>query len=329
MRHAALTLSLGSCLVACSGAPADAPPPADGAVAADGGGGEGGGDLATGGAADLASPPDLAPACSGRPPEAPGTSMRTLRFGNLNRGYLLRVPAGYDASRPTPLVLGFHGFTDSATNFTNGTGLGAAADRRGYLYAAPQGSGLLPSWNAGACCGEASGLKVDDTGFIKALLDELARGFCLDAKRVYVTGFSNGAFFTNRLGCELADRVAAIAPVSGGLVFSPCAPARPLPYLTFHGTADTVVGYNGNQGLRFPSAQQNLEDWARRNGCTGAATVTFQMGATRCDSYAQCGGGATTTLCTLTGEDHSWPDGKFGIVATPTILDFFARFSLP
>lgn len=324
-----LLLMVGSLgLAACGAEPAT--PPDGGGVAADLASADPV-DLADPPPADLASPADLTPAaaCEGRPLEMPGDSTRTLRFANKDRTYILHVPTGYDPRRAYPLVLGFHGFTGNSREFLDGTGLPAEADRRGALVVAPQGTGVLPGWNAGACCGEAQFNKVDDIGFVRALLDTLEKGLCVDPKRVYATGFSNGSFFSNRIGCEIADRVAAIATVSGGLVFSPCNPARPIPVLAFHGTKDGTVDYNGNAGLGFPSATKSFTDWAQRDGCMGMSAVTLQSGKTRCEGYTQCRAGVVATLCTLTDGTHSWPDGKLGIVATPTIFDFFGQFRLP
>ena len=61
-------------------------------------------------------------------------------------------------------------------------------------------------------------------------LDRMERASCIDSSPVYANGVSNGGGFTARLGCEMADRLAAIAPVAGG--YDPlkrCKPARPLP----------------------------------------------------------------------------------------------------
>ena len=55
-----------------------------------------------------------------------------------------------------------------------------------------------------------------NTGFISALIDSLTADLNIDTTRVYATGMSNGAFMTYTLGCELSDRIAAIAPVAGG-----------------------------------------------------------------------------------------------------------------
>lgn len=47
------------------------------------------------------------------------------------------------------------------------------------------------------------------------MLDALGREPCVDARRVYATGLSNGGVMAHRPGCELSDRIAAIAPVAG------------------------------------------------------------------------------------------------------------------
>lgn len=86
-------------------------------------------------------------------------------------------------------------------------------------------------------------------GAVAALLDQLEGIACVDPDRVFATGISNEAFLAHRLGCELADRIAAIAPVAGGNLMLVCDPARPVSVLQFHGLADAVVPFEGFGGF--------------------------------------------------------------------------------
>src|SRR5207245_9792272 len=93
---------------------------------------------------------------------------------------------------------------------------------------------------------------VDDVGFTLALLDKVERLISVDARRVYATGMSNGAMMAYRLGIEASTRVAAIAPVSGGMDVTDFHPARPLPVMHFPSVDDPRAPYHGGLGPPFP-----------------------------------------------------------------------------
>src|SRR5581483_1221143 len=138
-----------------------------------------------------------------------------------------------------PVVLAFHGGGSNAMQMADFCGLNAKADGAGFIVAYPEGSGRLArdhTWNGGNCCGYAMEQKVDDVGFVRVLLDDLAWRARIDTKRVYATGMSNGAVMAYRLASELADRIAAIAPVAGPMGTATCKPSRPVSVMHFHGT---------------------------------------------------------------------------------------------
>ena len=138
----------------------------------------------------------------------------TIPSGGLMRTANVHVPASYDPTAGMPLVLDFHGYSSNADQEALLSGMNGKADSAGFIAIHPRGH-RQPSWNAGACCGQAVTDSVDDIGFVKDLLDTAADRLCVDAHRIFVTGMSNGGFLSNRIGCELADRIAAIAPVAG------------------------------------------------------------------------------------------------------------------
>ena len=144
-----------------------------------------------------------------------GTASKTLEFGGRTRNYLVHPPKGYDGKSSLPLVLVLHGAIQGATNVERMSGMSAKADKENFLAVYPNGtsgSGLAPTWNAGACCGYAQMNKVDDVGFLRALIDRLEHDYPIDPKRVFATGISNGGMMSYRLACEMADRIAAVAP---------------------------------------------------------------------------------------------------------------------
>ena len=154
----------------------------------EGNGGLGGDELGDGGSgADAGSSPDmtLVPDCVGKSlPAMLGTQNRTISIGSSKRTYVLHIPPGYDPTRFTQVVFAFHGFTNQATDFTKSIGIETASDQRNFIAVIPQGSGLIPSWNAGGCCGEAQTLGTDDVGFVKQLLTSLRAEFCVDLRPV-------------------------------------------------------------------------------------------------------------------------------------------------
>jgi polyhydroxybutyrate depolymerase len=265
-----------------------------------------------------------------------GDSVRRLMWGGVERIYRVHVPRSLDATRPAMVVLNFHGFLSFAEQQADWSNMNEAADARGFIAVHPEGRDT--SWNAGVCCGLAQSRGDDDVGFVRALLDALARDLCVDARRVYATGFSNGAFLANRLGCELSDRIAAIAPVSGDVGVARCAPSRHVPVMHFHGDADLVVPYAGSPALGFTSVNDSVRGWATRNGCATSVVSTFDRGDTRCVAFERCPDDGEVVLCTIRGGGHTWPGGDVSALggltgraldATPAMLDFFARHPMP
>ncbi|MEZ4470106.1 MAG: hypothetical protein R3F60_04715 [bacterium] len=257
-------------------------------------------------APDVSLPPDASvpPAGDGCGRD-PGANDRTwtLTHQGRERRFRVHVPAGYDRTRPTDVVLDFHGRGVSPELHLLQNGMLAAADRRGFIAVHPTGDASDLTWNAGVCCGAAMTSGADDVGFVAAMVDELAAALCVD--RVFATGLSNGGFFAHRLACDRADLVEGIAPVAGTLGVL-CQPSRPVPVLHFHGTGDQVVPYEGFFG--FVSVAETMAAWARANGCRDARDAVFTQGDVRCEAWQGCA--APVVLCTVEGGGHTWPGGR-------------------
>ncbi|MCP3100151.1 hypothetical protein LZ198_14845 [Myxococcus sp. K15C18031901] len=329
----ALLATLLSGLVACSSSSATRP--------------EGPGDESPGPATAGEPPVPERAACSGLT-VGPGTHDWTVRHAGRERQYRVHVPPGYDATRPTPVVLAFHGFGSTGRQLESRIQLSALADTEGFLAVYPQGLGARQlsgesakeggyGWNAGACCGLPQVSGVDDVGFVDALLADLDTRVCVDPRRTFATGFSNGGFFAYRLACERAGRFAAIVPVAGMEGVSPCAPSRPVPVLHFHGTADPVILYGGGENIPFghpyPSAEESVLRFARRAGCT-ATRETWRQGGSACVEHTGCTPeGATATLCSAEGAGHVWPEASTpsntGLDATREAWRFFQAHPRP
>ena len=215
----------------------------------------------------------------------------SVTVGGAPRDYELHLPKGKAPAEPAPLVLVFHGGGGNAANAMRMSGMNAKADAEGFIVAYPDGSGPRPdallTWNAWRCCGPALDKKVDDVAFVRALVDDLARHYPVDRKRVYATGFSNGAMLTYRLGCELGDVFAAIAPVAGALNSYDCGTGPKVSVIAFHGTADKHVRFEGGlPEIQFDrhkradnGVQFAIDTWKKRDACSGEPSVGFDFTA--------------------------------------------------
>ena len=295
-------------------------------------------DVAADAVADVATPLGCGGAVSS------GTKTASLGFGGKVRSYLVHVPKGYSGSQTYPVVFAFHGLSDNAAKMEAMTGFDALADKEGFLGVYPDGLTDFTggSWNAGNCCGAAKTAYADDVGFTLAILADLNTHFCTDAKRVFATGFSNGAYMVHRLACEKADVFAAIAPVSGEINIGACMPSRAISVLEFHGTSDPVVPYGGG-GMTGGawSVDETFAFWRDNAVCAEPkAQPISKNGDATCTGFSLCKGYAAVELCVIDKGGHQWPNSPAGaspfvgkmskdIDATATIWAFFKQHPLP
>lgn len=260
-------------------------------------------------------PPHHSAGCAAGTPTtyAPGTTEGSI-FVPGTRTFRVHVPPGYVAGQPAPLVLMFHGGGGSGRQLQlRSARMDAVADREGFITVYPDGTGVLATWNGGLCCGRAVQDGVDDVAFVSALLDHLEGALCIDRRRVFASGMSNGAIMSHRLACELSERIAAIAPVAGTIGVSTCAPARPVPVMQVHGTDDGHVPWDGGvgcgpAGVAFVPVPVTMDGWRVRNGCGPGSSERFTEGNGRCSAFEGCA--APVVLCALEGGGHSWPGGE-------------------
>ena len=175
--------------------------------------------------------------------------MLKVRSANRDRLVDVHVGAGYDPTKGFPLVLAFHGFSNTSGTVQAQSRFAEIADQEGFVVAFPHG--VATSWNAGTCCGTAWTDAIDDVGFARKIVETLDEELCLDPRRVHAAGFSNGGFLAYRLACEASEVFASVASVAGVLGLSPerCTPPRPVPVLDVHGTADLVVPFGGGSPI--------------------------------------------------------------------------------
>jgi polyhydroxybutyrate depolymerase len=271
---------------------------------------------------------------------------QTLSYHGTERSYVIRVPGDMaNGNERVPLVLVLHGGGGNAENVEKVTGFTDKAKREGFIVVYPEGTGRrknkLLTWNAGHCCGYAMENRVDDVGFINALMNKLIEIYPIDPKRIYATGMSNGGMMTHRLGMELSNRFAAIAPVVGTVFGDEKSPAHPVSAIMLNGLHDKSVPYQGGppgghftgawDGTPAKPALEQAAFWANADGCTGNTTKDHHATFTRWQY--QCPAGHAVELYLIDDNGHAWPGGKKGsflgdkpsstFQGTDVIWDFF------
>lgn len=204
----------------------------------------------------------------------------------------LYIPSGYDPQTPLPFVMLLHGRGNTGQGEEDYMMLRPLSEARLFLYCYPDATDSLisgfgtvwnfHSWNDADAA--AFGIpNVDDVGYLRSVIEEIARRFAMDRKRVYLVGGSNGGSMAYRMACECADLVAGIASRAGTMFldFGLCQPSGPVNILHYHGTADAELHYEGGaltipsapfNTFPFPSVMRNLQNWAGYNGASNLTT---------------------------------------------------------
>ncbi len=268
--------------------------------------------------------------------------------------YAVQVPKDYDGTKPVPMVLVLHGAGGGGEAYLKNAGWAKKADEAGFLAVAPDGLPAGPDaepsfltnprlWNSGQLRPLSPRAAIDDKVFFTALLDDVAKRWKLDPDRVYLTGHSNGGGMTFRLGFEMSERFAALAPVASGFWIVPrrSTPKRPLPTLFIIGTEDPLVPLAGGErtlpwGKSYvPPMERTLENWSKAQGCPYEAKVRKDENGVKVVDYGPGTDGVMFTVVYIEGHGHGWPGGKAllnsammgpissKVDATDMIWDFF------
>jgi polyhydroxybutyrate depolymerase len=244
----------------------------------------------------------------------------------LQRSYIVHLPAAYDKRQVRPLVLVLHGGGSEARTMNPLTDFNVLADKEGFVAVYPEG--YEHNWNDGR--GDpgikAQAENIDDVAFISALIDRLVQDLNINKNMVYVTGISNGAMMSNRLGSELSDKIAAIAPVAGNIpqkTISIWSPARPVSALIINGTEDPLVPFNGGDVSflslkrgKVVSVAETVKFWVSKDVCP-VLPKTEQLPhlsatdptSTTVETYTGCKDGTEVVLYKVNEGGHTWPGG--------------------
>jgi polyhydroxybutyrate depolymerase len=274
---------------------------------------------------------------------------------DTRRRYLVHIPKSYDGETPVPVLMVLHGGGGSAAFAYRVHGWPELSEKAGFLAVFPEATPEHPDrpislwdnlriWNDGSGRSEVSKRNVDDVGYLSAVLDDVQADFVVDASRIYVTGFSNGASMSFRVGVELADRFAAIAPVSGHLCLEDPRPSRALSMLYIAGLADPINPFDGGLvvtpwGSRRnkPPIMESIHAWLRLIQASEDPASVQQVDGVRRARYGPGGTGCQVQLCTIEGQGHEWPGAQRTLPhrisgpqtdklhASEAVWDFFAN----
>lgn len=291
-----------------------------------------------------------------------GEPAGSMNCDGLKRTYLIHIPSSYDKTKSAPLVIALHGGGSSGKNMVNLTlgGFNALADKEGFIVVYPDA--VERQWNDGR-----TGVKyrfhkieqINDVSFISALIDRLIKEYKIDNKRVYVTGISNGAIMTYRLGYELAEKITAIAPVDGLMapsVIKKAKPVSPISVLIMNNVKDPAVPWEGGE-IGFPGYSQgkrgkglsvfdSVKFWVNHNQCLTPPAITLEKDRDPNDGTRvrkevyQNKDGTEVILYAIEGGGHTWPGGRqylperiigktsMDIDANEVIWDFFKKHAI-
>lgn len=260
-----------------------------------------------------------------------------------NNGYSIHLPIGYTTSQTYPLVFNFHGMGSKAVKHERYCKMDKVADKEGFIVVYPQSTHF--GWNAGLGLSSYS-TGADDIGTLNKLLDTLESMYSIDKKRVYATGVSLGGSLTYRIACEMGDRIAAVASVSGLMTDSTlvhCNSVRHIPILHIHGTSDFVMKYSGM--YQANGVEELLKIWTLKNQCTPQSDTLQIPKKNKSDKtsvhlikYADCAGKSQVWFYKIENGGHTWPGGgkKFRFMGrkstdlngSKAVWGFFKQFTV-
>jgi polyhydroxybutyrate depolymerase len=277
----------------------------------------------------------------------------TITVDSLDRTYTIHLPKGYDEKQHYPVVLLLHGVNQEADDMERLTRFNELADKDSIIAVYP--NALHGRWNfgvheptqqyvqrgpyrrrwpgpgyppppprnpeGGQRRREAPPAPADDIEFFNKLLDKIANKYSVDQSRVYATGLSDGGFMATKVGCAMADRIAAVGPVAAAMPKTMvCLPARPIPVLMINGTDDPIVKYDGASAkpgrIATISVEDSAKEFAKLNHCSEKPSHSkvraHEKGGkdTEIATFEGCQQNASVVLYSVKGGGNAWPGGQ-------------------
>ena len=259
------------------------------------------------------------------------TNAQTIVHDGIEREYILYVPNSYDGTSVVPLLLNFHGFGGSASEFINDADMRAEAEANSFILVYPQGSCLngASHWNPCPVDGDNKST-ADDVGFVEAMISEISSQYNLDMERIYAAGYSNGGMMAYGLANYKSDLIAAVASVSGAMLNCIGPTSHPMPVIHLHGTSDGVVSYNGSND--WNSVQSTLDYWTSFNNTISTPTIyTDNTGGMTIEHYLDGQGDNSVSVehYKYIGGDHVWFNEPYqGQNASNLVWSFMSKYDI-
>ena len=244
----------------------------------------------------------------------------SIEYIDNGRGSVpVHLPSSYDGTEPLPLIISLHGYNDP--NVEAYFDFVPQVDEKNFIYCIPTGTTNFTGasfWNGTNACCDIFNSNVDDSGYLRQIIELIQAQYAVDEYSIHFTGISNGAFMSYRMACDHADLIASIAPLAGTTYDNAdaCDPSEPVHVLHIHGTSDSTIEYGGGCFFLdcYPGAEQSVSTWLDYNGCSssgvdgGAAfNLDWSVGGNETTStiYQQeCEGGVTVELWRMAGSEH-------------------------
>ena len=272
--------------------------------------------------------------------------VRYVPVGLMGRRYVVWRPVPRKQRQPIPVVFAFHAEGTTVEHFEIQAKLHMARAAARFVIVYPEG--YHGSWNAGRCCGDAARSGIDEISFLNAMLDDLGAHVEIDRRRVFVTGYANGAMLCYFFACNISEQIAAIAPVDGGMAADNCSPKRAVPVFHFEGVA-RHLDWNADAVLPLEQRSTTADTigfWCKTNGLCRAREVPMFGGLADCLIYSgdkrdvevrMCAirlepDGLTSGAASAGGPDPESEGSRPAILralVNDAILEFFADKALP
>ena len=268
----------------------------------------------------------------------------TVSIGPSGRETTLRMPGNHDFSRPLPLVISLHGYSNNgAFNAAYMHHIDSIHENE-HLLIYPDGTMNwlgMRYWNATDACCNLFDYDVDDVDYLTSLIDEAVQNYGADPDGVVVTGLSNGGFMSHRMACDAGNSIRAIVALNGVTWndFSDCVDTGRPDILHVHSTDDGVIQYDGGTvafGGEHPSALETVGYWSNRSGCDstwtylGSRDLSGDDGIDETDEFEflNCNSGNRVAHWRINGGGHvpplndpGWSDQTIGWALSGFVRD--------